>query len=266
MADFLQEPITFSAAARWLRSRATLPTTLGSADIANQIPANIRMQAFTSARVSEASVLEEFRAEVDKMLAGDTSLAYARERLMAKLERAGYEVPGAGSPGDANIQSLGSTSRINLILRQNVRMAQAIGSREVSEHPDVRSAFPNYRYHANTDRHAKFDGLVLPKNDPFWQTHFPPWEFNCNCMVTDEAGPANARSAGPYETKQDGSQTGELVRGDQKIPVESSGSGFVFASDPRHLWDAPNFDGIADDALRADVQRAVTAKRDELGL
>jgi hypothetical protein len=33
------------------------------------------------------------------------------------------------------------------------------------------------------DTHRALDGLVLPKDDPFWEKHFPPWEWGCRCRV-----------------------------------------------------------------------------------
>lgn len=265
MSDFLTEPVGFSAASRWLRERATLPLGLTSEQIANQIPANIRMRSFFSATVTKAGMLEAFRGEVEDLLNGTTTLAYARERLMQQAEANGYETPGAGEKGDRDVTKIGSTSRIELILNQNVRMAQAIGSREVSENPAVMEAFPNYRYHAHTDRHARFDGLVLPKTDPFWQTHYPPWEFNCQCLVTDEPGAPNARTE-KIQTHDDGAQSVTLATPSGTVEVPRNDSGFVFQSDPRELWgrmDAPN---IADEDLRAHVAATLKKHRDALGL
>lgn len=265
MSEFLTEPATFGAAARWLRERATLPLGLSSDQIANQIPANIRMRSFFSATITKASTLEDFRKEIDALLKGDTTLAYARERLMNKVEAAGYETPGAGEAGDGDVTKLGSYARINLILNQNVRMAQAIGSREVSEHPAVMEAFPNYKYHANTDRHAKFDGLVLPKSDPFWQTHYPPWEFNCRCIVTDEPGEPNA-STKNIETHDDGTQSVQLQTPGGTVDVPRNESGFVFQSKPSDLWRDFNTDGISDPSLRQHVGNTLFAHRQALGL
>ncbi len=31
--------------------------------------------------------------------------------------------------------------------------------------------------------HAALNGLILPKDDPFWDTHFPPWDWGCRCRV-----------------------------------------------------------------------------------
>jgi SPP1 gp7 family putative phage head morphogenesis protein len=33
------------------------------------------------------------------------------------------------------------------------------------------------------DSHLALNGLVLRKDDPFWNTHFPPWEWGCRCTV-----------------------------------------------------------------------------------
>lgn len=31
--------------------------------------------------------------------------------------------------------------------------------------------------------HAALHGIILPANDPFWEEHTPPWEWNCRCEV-----------------------------------------------------------------------------------
>ncbi len=36
--------------------------------------------------------------------------------------------------------------------------------------------------------HASLDGITLPIPDPFWQSHYPPWEWACRCTVRQLAG------------------------------------------------------------------------------
>ncbi len=49
--------------------------------------------------------------------------------------------------------------------------------------------YPNLKYNAINDSrvrelHKKWDGLVLPINHPFWDTHYPPNDWSCRCDVT----------------------------------------------------------------------------------
>lgn len=33
------------------------------------------------------------------------------------------------------------------------------------------------------DSHLALNGLILPKDDPFWDTHLPPWDWGCRCRI-----------------------------------------------------------------------------------
>lgn len=53
--------------------------------------------------------------------------------------------------------------------------------------------YPNLEWRTAGDsdvrpEHARLDGLILPINDPFWNSHTPPLGFGCRCEViqTDE--------------------------------------------------------------------------------
>ncbi len=258
MTDFATTPLTFTGAERWLEQKVNLPTGLNSREISNRAPARIRMASFFSAGVASAHILENLRAEVEKIRSGQTDYVSARARLKDFLGRQGYVIPGAGTAEARDMGTLPSTARLNLILRQNVAMAHAIGQREVSENAAVKELYPNYKYHAvmdeNTrDTHAELDGLVLPKDDPFWNTHYPPWEFNCRCIVTDTDEPANGKTAG-IRTQPDGSETGKLDFNGRATELMPNESGFVFESDPAKAFQDPDFSIIHDEDLRTQFE------------
>lgn len=46
-------------------------------------------------------------------------------------------------------------------------------------------------YHAMMDDvcredHSDKDNIALPVNSPFWNTYYPPWDYNCRCFTTME--------------------------------------------------------------------------------
>ena len=240
MPDYLIDPKTFDAATRHFEQKSVMPTGLTSREISNQVPADIRNQAFFSAQVSSAHILENLQTECRAVLAGERSYQESRTRIKGFLAAEGYGIPAPHSKEDRAIANLTSDARIQLVIRQNVRMSQAVGERQVSEHPDVAERYPNYRYIANTSRHAEFDGVVLPKAHPFWKTHYPPWDFNCDCMVVDEEGKPNAK----------GTATRLDVKG-KPVNVAAPDSGFEFHSSPQDAFKTFDTSIIEDTTLQA---------------
>lgn len=75
--------------------------------------------------------------------------------------------------------------RADLWLQNNVRSAYNAGRSEQQQRDRTR---PYLRYHTMRDHrvrdgHRKLEGIVLPKSDKFWTTHYPPNGHNCRCRV-----------------------------------------------------------------------------------
>lgn len=175
----------FEAADRWMRERLNMPTRLASEGLALLAPA-IRAHAFFSARVADSHILARLRDVSDRFSHGKLDLASARLELKNWLG----ERPEPGSKEDRRMDNLASTARLNLILRQNARMAHAVGEWEQGNDPVCKEMFPYWRYIASTSEsprqgHLQYAGRVYRKDDPIWHRIFPPWDFNCKCSVEE---------------------------------------------------------------------------------
>lgn len=76
--------------------------------------------------------------------------------------------------------------RSRVIFETNMRTAYAAGRWEQIE--TMKDDRPYLRYVAVMDErtrpeHAEWHDTVLPVDDEFWQTHFPPNGWNCRCTV-----------------------------------------------------------------------------------
>jgi len=247
---FAAEPIdTAQAAQQWLADKVVVPTELSSIEISREWPAQMRMQSFFSARVASGNILGSFREMTRKIQRGELGYSEAVSQLSEFLAREGYGIPLPGTREDKDLRDIASTARMELILRQNVWMADALGARIISEQPAVLERFPNYRYIANTDRHARFDGLVLPKTHPFWQTHYPPWDFRCQCIAIDEEGQANATTT-RFRSAAGGGQRGKVSFRNRVLEIEPPESGFLFSSDPAQAFAQFDPAAISDPEIR----------------
>lgn len=228
------------AADRWLKGRLQMPTVLRSDGLARLAPA-IRAHAFFSAGVAQGHVLAKLREVSDAFTRGEMDLATARKKLKDWLGK--KEEP--GSKEDRQMGRLWSTARLNLILRQNARMAHAVGEWEQGQSDISRKLFPYWRYVASVSEsprgsHRAYAGKVWRKEDPIWHRIFPPWDFNCKCSVEEVA----ADEVEPDEV--------EPTTTDGRMP-EVAESGFAF--DPAEALRVYDPELIQDETLRGNVEK-----------
>jgi SPP1 gp7 family putative phage head morphogenesis protein len=79
-----------------------------------------------------------------------------------------------------------SAAHIETVFRTNLQ--RAYGQGQLVWYRAVADEFDVWEYQAIDDTrvrpaHLAFDGRMIPAADPFWQTYFPPWAFNCRCSI-----------------------------------------------------------------------------------
>lgn len=76
------------------------------------------------------------------------------------------------------------------IIRTQTAIAYNAGQWQSAQDPVIQNALWGYKYVTVGDdrvrpEHAGFDGMTLPKDDPTWNTVYPPCGFNCRCAAIE---------------------------------------------------------------------------------
>lgn len=145
--------------------------------------------SFTVAKMMDADMLDETRAALTDALANGTDFAAFKQRLKPYLMARGWwgqAVMGDPDTGEITKVQLGSTRRLRTIYHTNLHTAYAAGQWERIQRN--KKLFPYLKYIPSDageprEAHKPFYDMVLPVDDPFWQTHFPPNGWGCRCNV-----------------------------------------------------------------------------------
>lgn len=145
--------------------------------------------AFTVAKAMQLDLLKDIRAEVDRALAEGITLREFQQRLTPALQERGWwgrQERLDPLTGETREVQLGSPRRLKTIYDTNLRTAHSEGQWQRIQ--DRKESFPYLQYDgANSEhprlQHRAWDGLVLPVNDPFWQSHMPVKDWGCKCRV-----------------------------------------------------------------------------------
>ncbi|WPZ33217.1 phage minor head protein [Thalassobaculum sp. OXR-137] len=203
---------------------------------------------FTVAKAMQLDILEDIRGAVDQALADGTTFAQFREGLEPLLQAKGWwgrQRVTDPVTGEERLAQLGSPRRLKTIFDVNLRTSYAAGRWEQIQR--TKRLRPYLRYVAVDDdrtrpEHQAWHGTVLPVDDAWWSTHYPPNGWNCRCTVRQlsarEAERLGGVSEAPVlrERRWENQRTGEI----QNVPA---------GIDPGWNYHV----GLAADAVRRDA-------------
>lgn len=162
--------IQFQEKIDFFRDKLRLPTATW-ADIWQQQHA----KAFVVAGAMKDDLLADFQAAIAKGIAGESTLEDFRKDFDAIVKKHGWSYNG------------GRNWRTRVIYDTNLRTAYASGRYQQMQ--QLKRSRPYWQYKhsiAVTDareEHLAWDGMVLSADDPWWDVHYPPNGWGCQCYV-----------------------------------------------------------------------------------
>ncbi|WP_086651611.1 phage head morphogenesis protein [Acetobacter cibinongensis] len=141
-----------------------------------ELEAEAHARSFSVAGAMSDALLNDFRKNIDQALRGKVTLAQLQKEFPDLAKRHGWEYK--GKPG----------WRAMIIYQTNLSTAYAAGQYRQLTTPEALDIYPYWRYRHHACQHPRpqhlaWDGLILPADDPFWATHFPPNGWHCHCTV-----------------------------------------------------------------------------------
>ena len=144
--------------------------------------------AFTVAKAMQIDVLSDMKKAVEKAIAEGQSFESFKKNIKPTLQQKGWwgkkQMTDPLTGREVNAQ-LGSDRRLRTIYNVNLRSAYQKGQYDRTMASDL---YPYLIYRVGNsvkhrEDHLSWNGLILPKDDPFWATHLPPNGYGCKCYT-----------------------------------------------------------------------------------
>ena len=163
------QKLPFSEAIAFFRQKRNISTRAWT-----DIYAGEHDHSFAVAGAMKTEMLADFRAAIDKAISEGTTLEAFRKDFDVIVNRYGWSYKG------------GRGWRTRVIYETNVRQSYNAGREAQLNDPDLRKSRPYGLYrHGDTlnprPQHLAWDGLVIPLDDPWWDTHTPQNGWGCKC-------------------------------------------------------------------------------------
>ena len=195
--------------------------------------------AFTVAKAMEFDLLKEIRAALDRALGeGMTFRRFEQSVTPLLKERDWWGRREMTDPltGRQVVAELGSPRRLRTLYRANFRAARAAGLWTRTQR--TKDADPYFLYEPGPDEacepHRAWAGTLLPVAHPWWDDHFPPNGWDCDCRAR-LVGEAEARRGGPTEPPP---RRETARRNERTLRFERVDAGLdpTWATNPGKLW------------------------------
>lgn len=176
--------LTPKEAVRYLQGRDQVEPTYDWRDMWQEEHA----EKFTISRLSRADLLRSLQDGIAASVEGDLTRRDWTRSARDVLAKSGWwgEVTQIDpATGDA-VTTRFTPPRLALIFDTNTRVAYSAGQWERIQ--DAKVTHPYLRYITQGDErvrasHRAWNGVTLPVDDPFWNTHWPPNGWRCRCRV-----------------------------------------------------------------------------------
>ncbi|MCC5780763.1 hypothetical protein H7H48_17000 [Nitratireductor sp. B36] len=169
---------------RYFRAKRSLPS-FDWRDVAPEEHAF----SWTVAKSMENDILEDIRSAVDDAIVNRVPFETFQQQLTPILQQKGWwgrHVQEDPKDGALKVVQLGSPRRLRTIYWANTRTAHAAGEWERTQRNKRFLPFLLYtlsRAERRRKEHEGWVGIVLPVDDPWWNTHYPPNGWGCQCGV-----------------------------------------------------------------------------------
>ena len=156
------------AAADYIRGKAVAdPKNFGN------LPPQLKQRAFAVAGIEQLDAARRIREAVAKLPEG-ASWDEAKKEIAAVMST--Y----------TGVDMKAARAKAEHLLRTQGFQAYAVARHQ--EQMETADIFPYWKYVTVGDNrvrpgHAALDGKVLKASDPWWNTHYPPWDWGCRCIV-----------------------------------------------------------------------------------
>jgi len=152
-------------------------------DVYRKLLPELRGRAFTVAGITRADTLQAIRDRIADLPRG-ADWAEIREDLIDQINP--YYIDPSADVETRAKQQAAAESKAEMLIRHHGFQAYQAGTYEIMDRQ--RDALPYWQYITVgddnvRDEHRALDGIILPADSPFWNTHYPPWDWGCRCQV-----------------------------------------------------------------------------------
>ena len=131
----------------------------------------IKARVFTITGIAGANVLQTVRDAVAAIPQGDQTWDEAKQDIVDQLD------PYLGDGADARAETILRVNGFETFSAGIWRVAQANDDTTHLQYLHGECKVP-------TESHIALNGVILPKNDPFWDDHYGPWgHIGCVCYA-----------------------------------------------------------------------------------
>jgi len=178
--------------------------------------------AFTVAKVETLQLLGHFKNSLTDALEQGQTFRDWKKNIEPVIRRSGWMgIQEKIDPltGELVTAELGTPRRLRVIFDTNMRQARHAGQWERVQDTKQHLPYLQYRLGPSEEHrpeHASWDGMVLPVDDSWWDTHHPQNGWGCKCwtkqLTTRQAQKLGISKAPPLENRSMvNKRTGEVI-------------------------------------------------------